>query len=229
MNRKKIIITGASRGLGFELVKELHQEYDIIATATSKIGLTKIQEAFPGVIVRILDLGEIDTIEKFVHEFHDSIYALINNAATTCFDYFLDIDFNQARKKIDINFLNTAFLTQMIVKNNLTRIKRIVNISSASTKKIKEGMSLYSSSKASLEVFSKVIAKELANLGILVNSVLPGYMKTDMTSHLKDTSMISLNRFAKTAEISGLVHFLLSEKASYITGQNFVIDGGLTN
>ena len=131
--------------------------------------------------------------------------------------------------------LNGVFnLTKVFVKNMVkNRVGRIINISSISGLMGNPGQVNYSSSKSALNGFTKSLAKELGSRNITVNCVAPGFIDTDMTSFLDETSKaniinkIPLNRLGNVDDVSDLVMFLASDEASYITGQTISIDGGL--
>ena len=108
----------------------------------------------------------------------------------------------------------------------------ILNISSVASKKAVNGQSNYASSKAGVEALTRVAALELAQYNIRVNSISPGYIDTDMLSNVigikEIIDTIPLNRLGRVEDIAELAAFLISEKSGYITGQNFIIDGGVT-
>ena len=110
---------------------------------------------------------------------------------------------------------------------------RIINITSTSASTGNKGQANYAAAKAGVEAFSKSLAKEVGSRGITVNAIAPGYIQTDMTEVIKEKvkeeilSQIPLARFGKPEEISQLVDFLISDEASYITGQTIHVNGGL--
>ena len=124
-------------------------------------------------------------------------------------------------------------ISGVVEKMKQQKFGRIVNISSIWGQKSKKGRALYSSSKAALDALTRSLAIEFASYNVLINSVAPGYIETDMLkqcnteeelSNIRD--IIPMKRFGKKVEIAELVKFLCSENNSYITGQVLTIDGG---
>ena len=135
---------------------------------------------------------------------------------------------------ISTNLTGVFNLTKIFIKNMIkNREGRIVNISSISGLMGNPGQVNYSSSKAALNGFTKSLAKEVGSRNITVNNVAPGFIDTDMTSFLQDEAKeeiinsIPLQRLGNVDDVSKLVYFLASDKASYITGQTISVDGGL--
>ncbi len=131
--------------------------------------------------------------------------------------------------------LNGAFKISKIVLKFMLKKRwgRIINITSTSASTGNKGQANYAAAKAGVEAFSKSLAKEVGSRGITVNAIAPGYIQTDMTEVIKEKvkeeilSQIPLARFGKPEEISQLVDFLISDEASYITGQTIHVNGGL--
>ena len=131
--------------------------------------------------------------------------------------------------------LNGAFKISKIVLKFMLKKRwgRIINITSTSASTGNKGQANYAAAKAGVEAFSKSLAKEVGSRGITVNAIAPGYIQTDMTEVINEKvkeeilSQIPLARFGKPEEISQLVDFLISDEASYITGQTIHVNGGL--
>lgn len=135
---------------------------------------------------------------------------------------------------MNLNLRASFLCTKIILKYMLRKKKgKIVNISSIVGMIGNSGQSHYSASKAGLITLTKSIAKEVAHKGIQINSISPGFIKTKMLNQVSKNILseylkrIPQKRFGEPKEIAYLVTFLSSKKSSYITGQNFVIDGGL--
>ena len=159
---------------------------------------------------------------------------LINNAGITADQLFLRMSDDDWDNVINTNLTGTFNLTKIFLKNMIkNKFGRIINISSISGLMGNPGQVNYSSSKAALNGFTKSLAKEVGSRNITVNCVAPGFIDTDMTSYIGQNERneilkkIPLNKFGSPEDISKLVMFLMSDEASYITGQTISIDGGL--
>ena len=135
---------------------------------------------------------------------------------------------------MDINLKGPFLLTKLAAKAMMTqRFGRIVNISSVVGLMGNAGQANYSSSKAGLVGFTKVVARELASRGVTCNAVAPGYIQTPMTDSLDEKqrdalkSLIPLSRLGTAKDVADAVAFLLSDSASYITGQVLSVNGGM--
>lgn len=239
-SKKNILITGGTRGIGYEISKKLNAENAIITvTGTSKVRPKNIKEEFK---YEYLDLSCERSVESFIsnHEDNDSCYdVVVNNAGINKIDELKDINFEDFQKVLNVNLFNTARITLSLSKKmQANRIinGRIVNIASIWSEITKEGRVSYSTSKSGLIGFSRSLATDLAKSGILVNSISPGFIDTDLTrSSLTEDEIsrleeqIPLKRLGNASEIAELVLFLTGPKNTYITGQNIFIDGGFKN
>jgi 3-oxoacyl-[acyl-carrier protein] reductase len=220
MVKKTVLTTGASRGIGKTMVEVLAQtnKYNILAPSRSE-----------------LDITDPSSIDAFIKKNSD-VDILINNAGVNIINNIQDA------KDDDIN---TMFLTNLIGPLRLIagvvpymirkRSGKIMNISSVWGIVSKEKRSIYSATKFGLNGITKALSKELGKYNILVNSVCPGYVNTEMTRKNvteADKKMIlksiPLNRFAEPIEVARLVKFLISDENTYITGECVIIDGGFT-
>ena len=138
-------------------------------------------------------------------------------------------------KVIDVNLNGPFYLTRLILKDMIKNKKgSIINISSISGTDGNKGQGNYAASKGGILAFTKSLAKEVARRNITVNCIAPGLIETDMISHLSDTvrqgylDKIPLNKLGKPSDIANMILFLCSNEASYITGQTFYIDGGMS-
>ncbi len=218
MESKTALVTGTSRGIGKSIKEVLSNDgIEIISPSRNE-----------------LNLSSSESIDRFLSNLSTDIDIIINNAGILKVgkhDEFSSDDFHEI---LQVNVIAPFKIISGVVENmKQHKFGRIVNISSIWGQKSKKGRTLYSSSKAALDALTRSFAIEFASYNILINSVAPGYIETDMLkqsnteeelSNIRD--IIPMNRFGKKIEIAELVKFLCSEKNSYITGQVLTIDGG---
>jgi 3-oxoacyl-[acyl-carrier protein] reductase len=233
---KKILITGASRGIGKDIALNSKEKgYKVLGTSTTNEGVSSLKEN--GIHGLQLDLNDKKSVESFnglLTQEHPDIAVLVNNAGITRDNIVLRMSEEEWTDVLNVN-LNGAFkVTKTVLKFMLKkRWGRILNITSTSASTGNRGQANYAAAKAGIEAFSKSLAKEVGSRGITVNAIAPGYIQTDMTEVISENvkeeilSQIPLSRFGKPEEISQLVDFLISDEASYITGQTIHINGGL--
>ena len=233
---KKILITGASRGIGRDIALNSKEKgYKVLGTSTTNEGVSSLKEN--GIHGLQLDLNDKKSVESFnglLTQEHPDIAVLVNNAGITRDNIVLRMSEEEWTDVLNVN-LNGAFkVTKTVLKFMLKkRWGRILNITSTSASTGNRGQANYAAAKAGVEAFSKSLAKEVGSRGITVNAIAPGYIQTDMTEAISENvkeeilSQIPLSRFGKPEEISQLVDFLISDEASYITGQTIHINGGL--
>ena len=233
---KKILITGASRGIGKDIaLKSKDKGYKVLGTSTTKEGVELINEN--GIQFLQLNLCIQESIQSFIKiliQEHANIDVLVNNAGITKDNIVLRMTEDEWMDVLNVN-LNAAFKISKIVLKFMLKKRwgRIINITSTSASTGNKGQANYAAAKAGVEAFSKSLAKEVGSRGITVNAIAPGYIQTDMTEVIKEKvkeeilSQIPLARFGKPEEISQLVDFLISDEASYITGQTIHVNGGL--
>ena len=233
---KKILITGASRGIGRDIALNSKEKgYKVLGTSTTNEGVSSLKEN--GIHGLQLDLNDKKSVESFnglLTQEHSDITVLVNNAGITRDNIVLRMSEEEWMDVLNVN-LNGAFkVTKTVLKFMLKkRWGRILNITSTSASTGNRGQANYAAAKAGIEAFSKSVAKEVGSRGITVNAIAPGYIQTDMTEVISENvkeeilSQIPLSRFGKPEEISQLVDFLISDEASYITGQTIHINGGL--
>lgn len=216
---KKVLITGASRGIGYTIAQLYQQHgYEVITPTKEE-----------------LDLSSVESIEKYITNPQNCcLDILINNAAINKISKIETITVEDWQQVMTVNLTAPFLLTQHIIPYMISQQwGRIVNISSCYSLISRIGRAAYSTSKAGVNALTRTTALECATNHILVNSVCPGFVETDMTRQNNNQGQIAaicqqipLERLAKPKEIADLVFFLGSEKNSYITGQDVIIDGG---
>ena len=235
MTKRNIFISGASRGIGKSMAKHFAKSnYNVVGTSRSNF---KFDDDLDNLLPIKLDVTSRNDVKDCFDELKSKNLLpdiLINNAGITADQLFLRMSDDDWDNVINTNLTGTFNLTKIFLKNMIkNKFGRIINISSISGLMGNPGQVNYSSSKAALNGFTKSLAKEVGSRNITVNCVAPGFIDTDMTSYIGDNErneilkQIPLNKFGSPEDISKLVMFLMSDEASYITGQTISIDGGL--
>ena len=235
MTKKNIFISGASRGIGKSMAEHFAKSnFNVVGTSRNNFKFDNdLENLFP---IK-LDVTSRNDVKDCFDELKSKNLLpdiLINNAGITADQLFLRMSDDDWDNVINTNLTGTFNLTKIFLKNMIkNKFGRIINISSISGLMGNPGQVNYSSSKSALNGFTKSLAKEVGSRNITVNCVAPGFIDTDMTSYIGDNErneilkQIPLNKFGSPEDISKLVMFLMSDEASYITGQTISIDGGL--
>lgn len=240
---KCALITGGSRGIGSAICKKIATDlnYHILINyqsnkeAAEKTLKEIIQLGGTGEIIafNVSDFQEVSTVlTNWQHNNpHAIVEVIVNNAGITkdgLFMWMTPEDWSSVVNTSLNGFFNvTNFFIQKLLRN---KYGRIVNIVSVSGVKGTAGQTNYSAAKGAVVAATKALAQEVAKRNITVNAVAPGFIKTDMTSQLDEKELIKLvpvNRFGEAEEVADLVSFLVSKKASYITGEIININGGI--
>ncbi len=241
MSNGAIIVTGASRGIGADIARELAAAgYDLALVARSAGPLNDLAAELNGASKVKAWTGDIsswedaDRIVKEIHAEFGAVYGLVNNAGVTQDGLFMRMSPENWKKPIDINLNGTFYFTRAVAPIMMRqRDGRIINISSVIGLTGNAGQANYAASKAGIIALTKSVAKELGGRGVTANAIAPGFISTDMTDDLPEKvrtemlSQIPLKRFGVGKDVAGVVKFLLSEEASYITAQTLVVDGGM--
>ena len=235
---ENILITGASGGIGNEIVKKfVSLGGNVLGTGTKTEKLDKIKKQYPNIKVKKFDIYEHSRIEEFIDDVNlelGSIDILINNAGTNIDNLSLRMKDEEWKKVIDINLTSTFLLSKHSIKKMLkNKFGRIVNITSIVGHTGNLGQSNYAASKAAIIAMSKSLAIEYAKKNITINCVSPGFIASDMTLNIAEkvklylTSRIPMGKLGTGEDVSNCVAFLSSDQASYITGETLHVNGGM--
>jgi 3-oxoacyl-[acyl-carrier protein] reductase len=240
---RSVIVTGGSRGLGEGLVQAFLADGDRVATCSrSSTPATEAWEKEFGPEGRFyfepFDLADRTSADAFVHnvvERFGGVDILVNNAGVAregVIGLFSDDDVDAV---VDLNLKATVHMTRLVVRRMLRQGSgRVVNISSVVGLSGYRGLSVYGATKAALNGFTRALARELGSRGVTVNSVAPGYLRTDMSHGLDEDQLGQIvrrtpaGRLGEPGDVAAAVRFLVSEEAAFITGHVLVVDGGLT-
>ena len=243
-SKRIIVVTGASRGIGKAIALSLaspqtfvyinynsreDEAEKVVSEIKSKGGNAKAIQFNVG------DSAQVSKAFEQIEKEQDGVDVLVANAGITSDSLLLRLKDEELKKVIDVNLGGTILTTRAVLKTMLKRKNngRIVFITSVVGQMGNTGQSVYTAAKAGIVGFMRSIAKEVASRQITVNAVAPGFVKTDMTSRLTEDKKeeffkhIPLGRFAEPEDIANVVKFLVSEKASYITGQELAVNGGM--
>tara|TARA_B100001996_G_C18482322_1_gene524288 strand:- start:9 stop:740 length:732 start_codon:yes stop_codon:yes gene_type:complete len=235
---KKILITGATGGIGNALVKKFSDlEGTILATGTKTEKLDDIKKKFQKVLVKKFDISDHSRIEEFIENVSlelGGLDILINNAGVNVDNLSLRMKDEEWKRVIDINLTSTFLLSKHSIKRMLkNKFGRIINITSIVGHSGNLGQANYSASKAGIIGMSKSLAIEYAKKNITINCVSPGFIETSMTKNIAEkvrlflTSRIPMGRLGTGEDVSNCVAFLSSESSSYITGETIHVNGGM--
>jgi len=236
--KKNVLITGATGGIGNELVKKFSSlEANVLGTGTKSEKLDQIKRKFPNTKVKKFDISEHGRIEEFIDNVSlelGGLDILINNAGINSDNLSLRMKDEEWKKVIDINLTSTFLLSKYAIKRMLkTKFGRIVNITSVVGHTGNLGQSNYAATKARIIGMSKSLAIEYAKKNITINCVSPGFIISDMTMNIAEkvklylTSRIPMGKLGTGEDVSNCVAFLSSDQASYITGETIHVNGGM--
>jgi len=242
---RHVIVTGGSRGLGAAMIEGLLADgYRVSTCSRSKSENIERLLAHPDYGRRFFwgscQVGEAEQVDAFVRSAvawagDDGLYGLVNNAGIAQAGILASFPNVESEKILKINLLGAIQMARAAADHLLKqRGGRIINISSIIGSRGYNGLAAYSASKAGMDGLTRALARELGRRQITVNSVAPGYVKTEMSSTL-NTGQIAqilhrtpLGRLASEQDVLAVVRFLLSDGAAMVTGQTILVDGGVS-
>lgn len=246
LENKVAIVTGGSGGIGQALCTRLAQEgAKIVINYRSSVDEAqetkdKVEQIGSESLIIQADLGKVDQIDRLVEktiERFGKIDILVNNAGLEIHADFWDVTESDYDLVLDVNLKAVFFATQAVVKHfrETNNKGRIINISSVHEELPFPHFTSYCASKGGVKMITRNLAVELGPMGITINNVAPGAIATPINQDLLDnpeqlkkvTKNIPLGRMGEPEDVSGIVAFLASDEAKYITGSTFYVDGGL--
>lgn len=242
MNDKIILITGASRGIGASILRVMAETgATIIGTATSEHGAEQISQTLIDLGGKgqgmVLDVSDADSVSQCLKQITDEIGGisiLVNNAGITRDNLLMRMKDDDWEAVINTNLTSVYRLSKAVLRPMMKqKFGRIINIASVVGVSGNPGQANYSAAKAGIIGFSKSLAREVASRGITVNTIAPGFIRTDMTDALPDEQKAALSanipaeKLGETDDIAYAVKFFASPEAGYITGETLHVNGGM--
>jgi len=240
-NKRTVLVTGATGGLGTAMCKELYKDgYRVVGNYHTKEKAEKWMKTMKeeGFDIQLFygDVSDFDSAGEMIKKIEaeiGTVDTLVNNAGITRDGRLLNMSKDDWHAVINTN-LNSVFNCTKHVLGGMVERKfgRIINISSVNGQRGQFGQTNYSAAKAGMHGFTKSLAMEVAKHGITVNTISPGYIGTDMVMAVPEKvltqiiAQVPLGRLGGTHEVAHLVSFLASEETSFITGANYSINGG---
>lgn len=239
--KRVVLVTGATGGLGTAMCKKLYDDgYAVVANYRNEEKATewkkKLHEDGYDIGIYYADVADYDSCGKMVEKVKadlGDIDVLVNNAGITKDGAFRKMSPENWRAVMSTNLDSVFNCTRHVINPMIDKgWGRVINISSVNGQRGQFGQANYSAAKAGMHGFTKTLAMEVANKGITVNTISPGYIGTDMVMAVKEDirnqiiAQIPMGRLGGTEEVAYLVSFLASDHAKFITGANMSINGG---
>ena len=238
LKEKKILITGATGGIGHSLVKKFYELGSVIlATGTNQNKLDKLKNEFKNINIKQFKLDDHQKIEQFIESCYSDLQGLdviINNAGITADNLSVRLTNENWKKVIDLNLTSTFLMCKHSIKKMLkNKNGKIINITSIVAHTGNIGQANYAASKAGIIGFSKSLAIEYAKKGINVNCISPGFIKTEMTDKINVEfkkmliEKIPSGDLGSGEDVANCAAFLSSNMSDYITGETIHVNGGM--
>ena len=236
---KKIIVTGASGGIGHSIIEKFSKcGAKILASGTRIQKLEELKSKFNNVEILKFDISNFDKIEEFVEnatsQLGGNLDCIINNAGITQDNLAIRMSIDEWKKVIDINLTSTFLLSKFSIKKMLkSKSGKIINITSVVGHTGNLGQANYTASKAGIIAMSKSLAIEYAKKNININCISPGFIQTAMTDKIDEKfkeiilSKIPSARLGTPEDIANAVLFLASDQSNYINGETIHVNGGM--
>lgn len=241
--KKIALVTGGSRGIGRAIALRLASEGSHVVVNYTKNEpaalevVAAIEKSGGSASVSGFDVSDFDTVQKKVEETiaeYGGIHILVNNAGITHDTLLIRMNKEDWDRVITTNLTGVFNCTKAVTRTMIKqRSGRIVNITSVVGEMGNSGQTNYAASKAGIIGFTKAAAREMAPRSVTVNAISPGFIETDITNELPEEirrqyiEKIPMGRFGRPEDIAGVVAFLTSDEASYITGEVIRVNGGI--
>jgi 3-oxoacyl-[acyl-carrier protein] reductase len=239
LKNKKIIVTGASGGIGNSIIEKLYEcEAKVLASGTKIEKLEELKAKFKNIEILKFDISNSDKIEEFIenatNQLGGNLDCIVNNAGITQDNLAIRMSLDEWKKVIDINLTSTFLLSKFSIKKMLkSKSGKIINITSVVGHTGNLGQANYTASKAGIIAMSKSLAIEYAKKNINVNCISPGFIQTAMTDKIDEKfkeiilSKIPSARLGSPKDIANAVLFLASDQSNYINGETIHVNGGM--
>ena len=239
LEKKNIIVTGASGGIGNAIIKKLSEAgANILASGTRIEKLEELNKNFKGIKILKFDISQSDKIEAFIEnatsELGGNLDGLVNNAGITQDNLAIRMSLDEWQRVVNVNLTSTFLMSKFAIKKMLkNKSGKIVNITSVVGHTGNLGQANYTASKAGIVAMSKSLAIEYAKKNININCISPGFIKTAMTDKIDEKfkeviiSKIPTARLGEPDDIANAVLFLSSDQSNYINGETIHVNGGM--
>ena len=235
---KKIIITGATGGIGNSLVEKFYNlDGSVLATGTNEEKLDSLKKKYPNIKILKFDISDHSKIEEFIDNSNTELGGLdilVNNAGITQDNLSLRMKDDEWNKVVHINLSSTFLLCKFAIKKMLkNKYGKIVNITSIVGHTGNIGQANYAASKAGIIGMTKSLAIEYAKKNLNLNCISPGFIETSMTDKISENmkttliSRIPMSKLGSGEDVANSTAFLCSDLASYITGETIHVNGGM--
>lgn len=231
---KKFLVSGGSKGIGRETALHLAKEYTVVSFARSPVQ-EQLSHKLHAEVAHIdgIDVRNFETLETLHLGQFDGI---VNNVGIAYDGILATQSLENIEDLIRVNLTSVIYMTKLYLRERLAARKPgvVVNISLIIGIRGYSGLAVYSATKAGIDGMTRALAREMGPKGFRINSVLPGYVDTDLSKGLSDTQRqqiirrTPLGKLATAEDIAYAVEFLLSDRSKFITGQSLVVDGGIT-
>lgn len=234
---KTVLVTGASKGIGRQIAITLAEKgYTVVGTYNSTTAGLDLISNMHGIIYtkcNVADYSDVAALFAHIKDSFKTLDAVVNCAGVSWVGLLQDMNEEDIAKLVSVNLNGTIYVCQQAAEIMVKQYSgSIVNISSIWGNNGASCEAVYSATKGGINAFTKALAQELAPSGIRVNAVCPGVIKTDMLNCFTEEDLKSLadetplGRLGTTQDVANMVEFVLSEKASFVTGQVITVDGG---